>query len=330
MRSCDEPADPHRIYGVTKCLCALALALSLTACAGGHSVPTAAPGPAVQATGGATRWVDTHGIAVAVPADWRLGRGICGTPQANTVLWNEDGTTLCLTGQPQGLSVVEFEGVLRRPHGWYARHTKPLAIDGVGARRWNAGTVSGSHEVQLVFPRRNITVAVLSPDRSLLRRILASGRAIRVDPNGCPTRPASAYTHGSRRSMSQPFVPAGATRVVGCSYRGRWLDHSNLVGPKDARHLARALDAAPFGFSHAPRHTILPSICGSTWRGSSIVARFEYVARRPVTVTAHLEGCARLGASNGRWGIRVRPWWVGLLTTDARYFGAMVDPHAVG
>jgi hypothetical protein len=309
----------------------LALALSLTACAGGRSaVPKVAPGVSAQATGGASRWVGTHGVEVAVPAAWHLNRGTCGTPQENTVLWNEDAIPACLTGQPQGLSAVEFWGAFRRPHGWLRRHTTRVTIDGVRARRWDAGTVRGSHEVQLVFPHRNITVAVLSPDRSLLRRILTSVRVVRVDQNGCPTHPAGVYTRGSQRSASKPFVPAGARRVVGCSYQGRWLDHSNLVGPRAARHLARALDAAPLGFAHAPPRTILPSICGSTWRGSSITARFEYAARQPVIVTAHLEGCARLGASNGRWGVRVRPWWVGLLTKDARYFGAMVDPHNVG
>jgi hypothetical protein len=274
------------------------------------------------------RYVDTHGIEVAVPATWRLERGMCGTPQENTVLWNEDGTTLCLVRQPPGLSVVEFGGSLRTLHG-FRRRTTPVTIDGVQARRWDAGTVMGSHAVRLDFASRNLSVTVLSPDRSLLDRILASVRVIRVDRNGCPTHPAGVYTRGSRRSTSEPLVPAGPRRLVGCSYQGRWLDHSNLVGPRAASHLARALDAAPFGFSHAPRGTILPSICGSTWRGSSMTARFEYVAHRPVTVTAHLEGCARLGASNGRWGIRIRPWWVGLFTNDARYFGAMVDPHSV-
>jgi hypothetical protein len=303
------------------------LALALAACAGGHSAAPVSPA-AIQADTQEMRYVDTHGIEVAVPANWRLGDGQCGTPKANTVLWNEDAIPACLTNQPPGLSAVEYAGSLRELHG-YPKHTTPVTIDGVQARRWDRGTVSGSHEVQLDFPGRNLSVAVLGPDRSLLRRILASVRVVRVDLNGCPTHPAGIYARGSRRSSSKLFVPAGARRIVGCSYQGRWLDHSNVAGPRAARHLARALEAAPFGFDHAPRGTILRSVCGSAWRGSSITARFEYVARRPVTVTAHLIGCARLGASNGRWAVRVRPWWVGLLTNDARYFGAMVDPHRV-
>jgi hypothetical protein len=330
LRSCDGSTDPRRIGGVKKCLGVVALTLALAACGGAHSAPRVSPAFAVQANAPATQLVDTHGIEVAVPASWLLNRGTCGTPQANTVLWNEDGTTLCLTGQPQGLSVVEFWGILRRPHQhvWYQRHTTPVVIDGARARRWDAGTVSGSHEVELIFPRRNITVDVLSPDRSLLRRILASVHVVRVDQNGCPTRPAPVYRKGSQPSSSEPFVPARARRVVGCSYQGRWLDHSNLAGPRAARHLARALDAAPYGLSSAPHH-ILPSACGSTWRGSSMVARFEYVGRQSVSVAAHLIGCTRLGASNGRWGVRPRPWWVGLLTNDAHYGGALIDPHTL-
>jgi hypothetical protein len=307
----------------------LCLLLALTACAGAHSAAPVVSPAAARSGASAVQYVDSHGIEVAVPAAWRLNAGQCGTPKANTVLWNTDSIPACLTIQPRGLSVVEFGGSLQRLHG-YRRHTTPVTVDGVQARRWDLGTVMGSHAVGLDFARRNLSVTVLSPDRSLLRLILASVRAIRVDRDGCPTHPAGSYTRGSRPSASQPFVPAGTRQLVGCSYQGRWLDHSNVVGARDALRLARALGAAPYGFSHAPRGTILRSICGSTWRGSSITARFEYAARRPVVVTAHLEGCDRLGASNGRWGVRIRPWWVGLLVHDARYFGAMVDPHAVG
>lgn len=273
------------------------------------------------------RYVDTHGIEVAVPAAWPDNRGHCGTPRANTVMWNEDAVALCGVSQPPGLSVVEFGGSYRELHG-FRRHTTPLTIDGVPARRWPARTVSGTHQVRLDFPGRDISVTVLSPSRSLLRRILASVRVIRTDLNGCPTHPASSYRRGSPPSDSRPLVPPGARRMIGCSYQGRWLDHSNLVGVRAARHLARALDAAPYGFSSAPGH-VLPSACGSTWRGSSIVARFEYVGRPSVSVTSHLIGCTRLGASNGGWGVRPRPWWVGLLVHDARYAGALIDPHTL-
>ena len=105
---------------------------SLTACAGGNSKPALAP-PAPSAW----RWVDTHGIEVAVPARWRLNRQRCGTPQANTVLWLEDGVLQCLARGPSGLSVVEFASIVRKPHGWYRRHTTLLTIDGARARRWS-------------------------------------------------------------------------------------------------------------------------------------------------------------------------------------------------
>lgn len=265
------------------------------------------------------RWVGTHGIEVAVPAGWRLGRGMCGTPKANTVLWNQDGILTCLTGQPRGLSVVEFGGVER---GRHQGHGTPLTIDGAAAVRRSGGTVAGSREVQLIFPRRGITVSVLSPHPALLRRILASARTVRVDENGCPTRPAPVYRLGTRPSPSRPFVPKGAVRVVGCSYKGLWLDQSHRVGTAAAAGLTRAFAAAPYGFSHAPSNSILASDCHPSWVQSLIVARVEYAGgRSPVSVAAHLDGCSRLGASNGRWAIRLRPGWVFHLVDDAHYAG---------
>ena len=302
---------------MTKYFGALLLALSLTACAGGNSKPALAP-PAPSAW----RWVDTHGIEVAVPARWRLNRQRCGTPKANTVLWNEDGMLACLTGQPPGLSVVEFGSILQRPPGWYRRHTTPVTVDGARARRWDVGIVRGSHEVQLVFPRRGISVTVLSPHRSLLRRILASVRTVRVNETGCPTRPTGDYRRGSRPNASQPFVPEGAARVILCSYKGPWLDQSNRIGRRAAAGLARAFAAAPYGFSHAPRGSILPSYCGMAWHTALVIAHFEYPGgSRPISVSAHLNGCSRLGASNGRWAIRLRAGWVNRLVTDAHYLG---------
>ena len=118
--------------------------------------------------------------------------------------------------------------------------------------------------------------------------------------------------------------------MIACSYKGIWLDRSNDLGTGAAARLARVLDAAPYGFSRAPRSSYLPSICAPTWRGSLITARFEYRARRPpVTVTAHIAGCTRLGASNGRWAVRFRGSWVTRLVTDARYGGAFPDPRTV-
>jgi hypothetical protein len=303
-----------------KALLALAVStLALAACGGAHPVrlrPTAAPAPA-------TRWVGTHGIEVAVPAAWRLDREMCGTPKANTVLWLESGTTQCLTPQPLRLSVVEFSAIERGRQG--ARGTR-VTIDGAAALRRSTGTVAGSHAVQLVFPHRGITVSVLSPHRSLLRRILASARVVRVDENGCPTRPAPVYRLGSR--PLGPFVQKGAVRAIGCSYRGKWLDRSSRVGRGAAARLARALDAAPWGFSRAPRHSFLPSDCRPSWRDSLIVTRFEYAGGRPpVSVAAHIEGCSRLGASNGRWTVRMRPRWVFQIVRDARYSGGFVDPR---
>ncbi|HKC77627.1 MAG TPA: hypothetical protein VKB70_04485, partial [Gaiellaceae bacterium] len=73
---------------MTKCLGALVVALALTGCAAAHSASQMSSVAARHRPLPATQEVDTHGIEVAVPARWKLGRGMCGTPRANTVMWN--------------------------------------------------------------------------------------------------------------------------------------------------------------------------------------------------------------------------------------------------
>lgn len=301
----------------------LLLAFALTACGAAHQNAQART-PAAASAAPPTQWVGTRGIEVAVPAAWPLNRGRCGTPRANTVLWNEDGVLTCLVSQPPGLSAVEFGGITPQSKA-AIRET----IGGVRILRLPTARVAGSREVQLVLPKRGISVTVLSPHRALLRRIIASLRAVRVDGNGCPVRtPSGGFRLGSHPSGSASFVPAGAVRVVGCSYHGIWLDQSNRIGRGGASLLARLLDEAPYGLSRGPRGSMLPSLCGPTWRDDVVTERFEYRhGRPPVVVTAHVQGCSRLGASNGRWAVRIAPRWVFQLVTDAHYFGDFVDPR---
>jgi len=140
----------------------LLLALALAGCGSGLSSPRLSPAAARQAVPqSASRWVDTHGIEGAGPKSWPDNRGTCGTPQANTVMWNEDSTAACLVGQPRGLSVVEFGGVLNRPSGWYERTPTRVTIDGATARRWDAGEypVREISQAKLMATQVNVEVA---------------------------------------------------------------------------------------------------------------------------------------------------------------------------
>ena len=316
---------------MTKCLAALVLVLALTGCATARTTaPKLSPAKATQpATPWARQWVDTHGIEVAVPAQWQLGRGLCGTPKADTVLWNNGAILACLTSQPPGLSVVEFSGVLNRPAGWYRRHTTRVTIDGAEAFRWNAGVVAGSREVQLIFPLRGITVSVMSPHRALLRQMLASVRIVKVNSVGCPTRPHPSYRTGSRPSSARRFAPAGATGLVGCYYEAGWLDRSNRVGSSAAQRVAKVLNHASWGSSPAPRGSIASSECAPSWNSFSI-AYIKYAHKQPVAVTAHLDGCTHLGASNGKWGVRMSHAWVPTFWTNVAYYGSVADVWGCG
>lgn len=300
------------------------LVVALTACGGTDARPPAQALRHATPVAAKTQWVGTHGIEVAVPASWPLNNGQCGTPQSNTVMWNEGAVLACLVSQPPGLSVVEFGGPILRREG------RRTTIGGLAVRELSVRAAGMSHEVQITVLRRGITVTVLSPEPTLLHQIVASLHAVRVDANGCAARtPLDGYRRGSKPAAGTPFVPAGAVRVVACSYGGLWIDRSSRLGRTGAARLARGLNAAPFGFSRPPAADYLQSICPSTWRGSRIVARFEYAHRPPVVVTAHIDGCSRLGASNGRWAVRMRGSWVYPLVTDSRYGGSFPDLRSV-
>jgi hypothetical protein len=300
----------------------LLLAFALTACGSAYARPKAA----VPATRVAyrTQWVDTHGIELAVPAAWKLNKGQCGTPMANTVLWNEDGQTACAARTPPGVSAVMFGGVIEP-----TKHATPETLGGVRVLRLPAFRGLAGRYVQLDLPRRGISVTVFSAHRALVRQILASMRTVRMNKDGCPTRPDPSFRLGSRPGSGQRFVPVGAIGLVGCSYDGRWLDVSSRVGSRAARQVAGVLSKAPYGFSRAPRGTIARSECASSW-GTFSVAYFKYAHRPPVAVTAHLDGCAHLGASNGKWGVQMSYAWVPTFIDNVAWDGAVADKWGCG
>lgn len=312
------------MHVMTKCLTALVLALALTGCAAAHTAaPKLSPAKAghrtLQATPWSRQWVDTHGIEIAVPAKWKLNQERCGTPTANTVIWLENGVTLCAAPHRPGLSVVEFGGGL-----WHRGHATRVTIDGVKALRWATGNA-----VELYFPDRRMSVTVFSPRAALVRQIVASVRLVEVNRQGCPTRPRPDYRIGSRRDVAGRFVPVGAVRLVGCYYEAGWLDHSSRVGSHAAQRVAKVLNHASWGSSPAPRGSIASSECAPSWNTFSI-AYFEYAHRPPVAVTAHLDGCTHLGASNGKWGVRMSHAWVPTFWDNVAYYGSVADVWACG
>jgi hypothetical protein len=297
------------------------LVVALTACGTAHARPKAIA-PVTRVTY-KTQEVGTHGIELAVPAAWKLNKGLCGTPTANTVLWNEDGITTCLIVRPRRVSAVLFGGGVIAP----TKHATRETIGGVRVVRLSE---SSGRDVVLDLPGRGISVTVLGPQRALVRQIVASLHAFRTDKNGCPSRtPSGGYRLGSRPRPSQRFIPSGATRLVGCYYQGRWLDVSSRVGSRSARRVARLMDNAPYGFSRAPRNTIAQSECAPSW-GSFSVAHFEYANRPPVAVTVHPDGCTRLGASNGKWGVQMSHSWVPTWWRNVAYDGSIADVWGCG
>jgi len=47
-------------------------------------------------------------------------------------------------------------------------------------------------------------------------------------------------------------------------------------------------------------------------------------------VTAHLDGCTHLGASNGKWGVRMSYAWVPTFWDNVAYYGSVADVWGCG
>jgi hypothetical protein len=300
------------------------LALTLAACGTTQARLSATPAAA------RTQVVGTNGIEVAVPAEWKLEQvdNCDGMPTANTVVWNVSGFNLdCIGPVKRGLSVVEF-GPIRPTHQHATRET----IGGVRVLRLPGTRIAGSRAVRLLLPGRRMSVTVRSRDRALREQIISSLKAVRVDHNGCSVRkPSGAFRLGSRPSRPGSFVPArGLVRAIGCSYDGIWIDGSSRIGRGAATRLARVLNHAPWGLSRDRFDSTNDADCRASWRNHLSTERFEYAdGHPPVTVTVHIDGCTRLGASNGRSAIQMRWPWVDQLTRDVDYVGDFNDPEAV-
>ena len=127
----------------------------------------------------------------------------------------------------------------------------------------------------------------------------------------------------------QVLLKCGATGLVGCYYEAGWLDRSNRVGSSAAQRVAKVLNHASWGSSPAPRGSIASSECAPSWNSFSI-AYIKYAHKQPVAVTAHLDGCTHLGASNGKWGVRMSYAWVPTFWNNVAYYGSVADVWGCG
>ena len=266
-----------------------------------------------------TQPVDLHDIELEVPAAWKLGQGSCGTPTANTVLWNIGVMHLCQQLQPPNVSAVIFQAYPPQADPKYASEKT------IGGVRVYRSTQSQGRYVQLDLPGRGIGVTVFSPDATLVRQIVSSLHTARRDKNGCPTHsPTNGYRLGSRPKADERFIPPGAIKLIGCYYNGRWLDHSVRVGRDRAQQVTRVMNNAHYGLSGMPRGRIAGRWCRPSF-GKFSVGHFEYANRPPVAVTVHPNGCARLGASNGTWAVRMSHAWVPTFWRNVTYDGSIAN-----
>lgn len=133
-----------------------------------------------------TRLVGMGPVAVAVPDSWGTNNARCGTPLADTVVFETTGTRDCLV-PPRDVSSVHFGRIgMWEPRRWEQNATTTMDLGGVEITRSDIGPYDeGPGEPAYDFavgvvtvPGHDVAMWVVSTDRELIRRILDSIRDI--------------------------------------------------------------------------------------------------------------------------------------------------------
>lgn len=156
------------------------------------TAPTETPPPSTEnglVTPAGTRLVGMGPIAAAVPKTWGTNDVRCGTPLADTVVFEGNGTRSCLVPQ-RDVSSVHFGRIKAwEPRSWEQNATTTIDLGGVEITRSEIGRYhDGPGEPTYPFsvgvvtvPDYDVAMWVVSTDEELIRSVLDSVRDI---PNG--------------------------------------------------------------------------------------------------------------------------------------------------
>ncbi len=133
-----------------------------------------------------TRLVGMGPVAVAVPESWGTNNVRCGTPLADTVVFEGTGTRTCLV-PPRDVSSVHFGRIgTWEPRSWEQNATTTIDLGEVEITRSDIGPYDeGPGEPPYDFavgvvtvPGHDVAMWVVSTNQELIRRILDSVRDI--------------------------------------------------------------------------------------------------------------------------------------------------------
>lgn len=247
------------------------------------------------------RWESSLGAEIQVPDSWTVNQNGCGTMSDKpTVVRGEGVARECLPIEPPTKTVA----ILSTPDGLDSRlptHSRPLwtvTVDGVPGRRAEDRLDDGRFVGQIVFPDRQVAVAVRTPDADLGRRILDSVRLVAVDHLGCETHPSAALALPGANPGALT-LPAQTRRIVLCNYAATaTLQSSAVLTDSGAQAVVDALRTAQPGGNPDP----LQAECLAVpQQQPDLVLRPD--SGPPLSVA--FSGCTRRGATDGEHTVRV-------------------------
>ncbi len=261
-----------------------------------RSVPALAPS--------VVQLVSSGGLQISVPRGWQLDDQTCGTPQADTVLF-EDGDAAvasCATREPPRLTVVSFQEMsYLREIGWGKVVKRPVKLGGKWVvEGWLPASRQSARLLVLKAPGIPTVLTIQSPEARSAEHLMATVRLVDSDSNGCVSRvlrlepPAPAARPGSAGAL----VPGHPSTASICAYSKGWLFTSTREPQGALGSLVGVINGLPQGSDELANRGQLRKASNCTPEAEDFfVVRFSYQSGPPDLVYVHPNGCAPLPAS---------------------------------
>ena len=291
-----RPSRPlRRLAMAASFLTVLAIVAIVAVTVSGPVPSTPSVSPVVQP---GMREVFYRGLTLQVPEQWSTGEDSCGTPRANTVLFDGGFKTACYAVSPPGLSVVEITDA-----GSSGLPCLP-GTSGTCTVQADAYHGSGTREITVITPNDGVSyalVAALDPD--VQKAIVSSVRKVQ-SYHDCAVHSGSFAPSAPARSGARAeLVPGEPTSVTVCRYVAGTLINAAMLSAPTFKRWLPVLNNLQTGLGRPPSSAGSPQVgdprCPEE-DGKWFRVRFSYADGPPLDLWLRLQGCGNVvGYDNG-------------------------------
>ncbi|MBT8228460.1 MAG: hypothetical protein HKP61_20600 [Dactylosporangium sp.] len=245
----------------------------------------------------AWRLESSLGIEIMVPASWEINDIGCRMTTKPSVVRGTGVTPACFSTEPATKDIAEIAGLDQTSA--VAGRSREVQVDGVAAVRVEGRLPDGRFAGRVAIPSREVSVAVRTRDRDLMRTILDSLHVVDIDHWGCAVRPAAPPPTGQPDRLAVPDPSSISVCGYGDGASGRLLASTRLLGA-DATRLASALNAAPPGGNpDLPAAECIDIGPPAGGRAPDAVLLVHGDGAPTATVRVTFSGCTGRGLTNG-------------------------------